>query len=160
MRAILGAVALSLGLSATFPVAAVAQDATRDEIRGDLIRVVAAGQEMLEAQSDFNAAYAAGDRGEMKEAALDLAWASAAAAFNAVMLDLAVTPENTTTEVDAKAAELRALADTVFRSVVPTVMQGDFDALNARLDESAEALNSFFLLTRGISDLHGLRGVI
>lgn len=158
MRRHLGAAALSFGLlGALFPGGSSAADATREEMRGDLLRLVAAGEEMLDAQSDFNAARAAGDRDEMKDAAFDLAWGAAVAVFNAVMLDLAVTPGNASPEADRQAAELRALADEVFQTLVPIILDGDFEALGARLDESGDTLTRFFQLTRGISAQPGLR---
>lgn len=151
--AISGAVVLPLALALASAAPATAERGTRAEIRSDFVRVLAWGNEMLEAQSDFNAARAAGDRDEMEAAAFDLLGAATAAAFWTAMLDITMTPENATPEADAKAAELRTLAANVLQRLVPIVLTGDFDALAARLDDSAESLNAFQRLTVGIADL-------
>lgn len=153
MRGLLGAIALPLALAVAPAAPAAAAGGDRADIRSDFVRVLAWGEEMLEAQSDFNAARAGGDRDGMEAAAFDLLGAAAAAAFWSAMLDITITPENATPDADAKAAELRTLGANVLQRLVPIVLTGDFDALAARLDESADSLNDFRRLTTGIADL-------
>ena len=108
-------------------------------IRRDVIRVLAAGETMLAAQSDFNAAKAARDDARIADAAFEMLVASAAAAFWSAMLDREVAPADTSAEVDAQAAELRALAAGVSQRVAPIVEARDSTALTARLGLPADA---------------------
>lgn len=158
MRRLLCSATLIIGLLAAAPGASA--DPARDMIRADFVQVLAAGDAVMSAQSAFNAAKSAGDRQRMEDAAFDLLVASAAAAFWSAMLDDAVTAENTSETVDRQAAELRALAGGVFTGLAPIVATGDFGALTARLDESADNINSFNRLVRGIATQPGLRSLI
>ena len=155
MRQTFGAMTIALGVFMAGP--GTALDGPRLQIRQDFIQVLASGDAMLAAQSDFNAAKADGDRDRMERAAFDLLMASASASFWSAMLDESVTPRNTNAETDRKVSELRTLSGGVLERLLPIIVAGDFDALTARLDESAESVNSFGALTRGISGLPGLR---
>ena len=158
MRKLIGAMAVALGLLTAAPAAAA--DPAREQIREDFIHVLAAGNAVRDSQSAFNAAKAAGDRQRMEGAAFDLLVASAAAAFWSAMLDDVVTAENTSEAVDRQAGELRTLAGGVFTGLAPIVATGDFAALTRRLDESAETINMFNKLVRGIATQPGLRRLI
>ena len=157
-RKLFGAAALSIVILLSGPSAA--NDGSRLQIRHDFIQVLASGEALLAAQSDFNAAKAAGDRISMEHAAFDMLMASAAAAFWTAMLDDVVTERNTTDEIDRKVSELRALAGGVLQGLAPIVVTGNLEGLSTRLDESAETITRFNRLTRGVSALPGLRDLI
>ena len=152
----LGALMVAVGLLLSAPAASAQPEPSRTEMLTTYVRLLSAATEVLDAQSGFNVARAAGDRSAMEQATVDLLDSAGRAAFWSVVLDEQVTEANTSAEIERTVGELRALATGTFQRMVPLIVAADFDALGARLDGSADNLNRLFALTHAISTMTGM----
>jgi len=143
-------------LAGTAPVHVAAQQLTQEQElqRARLFQIYLKAQtaigDLLNAQSAFNGAQAAGDRQAMTQAAGDMLGASTEAAYWSVVLDERVKAETQNEDAKRLTGELRSQSVEVYQSLVVIVPTSDLDELATRLDDSADNLNRLYLTVRDI----------
>ena len=106
---------------------------------------------MLEAETQYNQARAAGDEATMSGAASEMLESSTAATYWANVLDQRVQAEAKNPEAKALSAEFREINVRTYGNLSYFVTNHDLDELNNRLDnEVADSLNQLALLVRRI----------
>ena len=107
--------------------------------------------DVLEGVSAYSVARARQDEQGMRRAAAFMLGALAESRMWMALLDLQVTPEDFGADADRAVTNLREMLATTFDDLDDAFFSNDLDAINARLDDSADRFNQLFLDVNAIA---------
>lgn len=126
-------------------------DIRRAQVFQIYLKSQAAVLELLDAETEYNQARAAGNELAMSDAASEMLEASTVATYWANVLDQRVQAEAASDEAKALSAEFREINVRTYSNLSYFVTTHDLNELNSRLDnEVADSLTQLALLVRNI----------